>query len=186
LFTIPNLITVLRLLAVAFIVWLSYSAQTCGLVVAAALFALAALSDWLDGFVARRTRASSAFGTLMDPLVDKVMVLSVLLVFVDRALIPLWLVLLNMLREFSVTAARHGMSSRARIVGANWMGKLKFVMQVLLIELCYLYLLLESQQKGLPGGKSLLFWATVVVTAVSFLLLAAFLVRHRRQMLSEG
>jgi CDP-diacylglycerol--glycerol-3-phosphate 3-phosphatidyltransferase len=186
LFTIPNLITVLRLLAVAFIVWLSYSLHTYGLAAATGLFTLAAVSDWLDGFIARRTSASSAFGTLMDPLVDKVMVLSVLFVFSDRALIPLWLVLLNMLREFSVTAARHGMSSRAKVVGANWMGKLKFVLQVALVELCYLYLLVGSRQRSFPGGKPLLFWATVVVTAVSFLLLAAFLIRHRRQMLSEG
>jgi CDP-diacylglycerol--glycerol-3-phosphate 3-phosphatidyltransferase len=186
LFTLPNLITILRLVSVGPIVWLSYSLGTSGLAAAIVLFTVAAISDWLDGALARHSGTSTTFGILMDPLVDKVMILSVLIVFVDRAILPLWLVLLNVLRELSVTAVRLGISSRTKVFGANWMGKTKFVLQVTVLELGYVYLLFQSVQRDFPGGTLPVFWWAVLVTAVSYAFLMVFLYQNRRQLLPEG
>lgn len=166
LLNLPNVITLLRLGCVPVIVWLTYRRDPAGLAVGAGLFALAVASDWLDGFLARRLRMRSAFGTLMDPLVDKVLILSLLFVFADRGLIPLWLVLLNMLRELAVTSVRSRASSRAGAVGANRMGKTKFCLQAGFIGLAYVHLMLESAGRPMPGGKPLLFWGLLAVTAV--------------------
>ena len=108
-----------------------------------------------------------------------------LFVFSARRLLPLWLVLLLLLREAGVTAARHALSTAAEAVGANWMGKTKFVLQVLLIELGYAHLLLGSLHKALPGGKPLLFWSAVGVIVLSYAFLFRFLGRHGRRLLSS-
>ena len=160
------------------IAWLTYSRSAAGLAAAASLFALAVASDWLDGYLARRLAMRTAFGTLMDPLVDKVLILSLLFVFADRGLIPLWLVLLNMLRELAVTAVRSRASSRPGAVGANPMGKAKFCLQAGFIGLAYVHLMLESAGRPMPRGKPLLFWCLLAVTAVSFAFLARFIHRH--------
>ena len=172
--TIPNIITTLRLVCVPFVIWLSYSTGTRGLAAAAGLFTFAAVTDWLDGYLARRSGAVSAFGTLMDPLVDKALILGVLFVFSDRDLLPLWLILLSMFRELLVTALRHSVSSPGRAVGANWTGKAKLCTQVVVVEIVYLHLLLGSVGGRLPGGVSLLFWAAVAMTLLSYLSLLSY------------
>ena len=176
---LPNAITLARLACVPVIVWLSYGASTGRTLVAASLFALAVASDWLDGYLARRLGLRSALGTLIDPLVDKVMILSLLFVFADRGLVPMWLVLLNMAREFAVTAVRHTVSSRGSVVRANWMGKAKFCLQAGFLGLSYAYLIQASRGATVPGGTDLLFWALLAITVVSYAFLARFVLWHR-------
>ncbi len=97
--TIPNAITLSRLILILPLVALTCSRQTWALGAAAALFAAEAADDWLDGFLARRLGNRTRLGTLLDPVVDKLLILSVLFVLADRGLFPLWLVLLNMARS---------------------------------------------------------------------------------------
>ncbi len=182
LFTIPNAITCIRLTLIPLILHLSYASRPGGILAAAALFALAALSDWVDGMLARRLNTSTGVGVIFDPLADKVLVLAVLFAFADLDLVPLWLVLLNMFREFLVSAVRYAASRGGQTVGANWMGKTKFVMQVVFIEIVYLHSLLRARGGGLPGGRVLLFWLLVGITAASFGFLATFIRINRRRL----
>ncbi len=135
--------------------------------------------------LARRLGAHSTFGVIFDPLVDKVMVLAVLFVFADLGLVPTWLVLLNMFREFLVSAVRYAASRGGQVVGANWMGKTKFVLQVLFILAVYAHILLTSTETGLPGGRALLFWLLLGITLLSFAFLANFIRMNRREVLHE-
>ena len=186
LLTVPNLITVFRLALLPFLFRLSYSSTPAGVGAAALLFAFAAWTDWLDGYIARRHDLRSAFGALLDPVVDKVMVLSVLFVFADRGMVPLWLVLLNMLREFVVTGIRQALCSPGVSVGANWMGKVKYCQQVAVAELVYLQLLLESWDSGLPAGRSVVLWSLVAVTVLSFVFLFNFARWHRTDLIGSS
>jgi CDP-diacylglycerol--glycerol-3-phosphate 3-phosphatidyltransferase len=178
LLTLPNLITLLRLALLPFLLWLTYSQQTQGLLLAWALFNAAAASDWLDGYLARRLRATSRLGALLDPVVDKVVILSLLFVLSDQELLPLWLVLLNMAREFLVTAARHAYSTPQHAVGANWMGKSKFVLQVFVVQLAFAVLVLRALGRAAPWGEGALFWTTLGMTAVSYAFLVNFVRWH--------
>ncbi|NLW49311.1 MAG: CDP-diacylglycerol--glycerol-3-phosphate 3-phosphatidyltransferase [Candidatus Brocadiaceae bacterium] len=171
--SLPNAITLARLALVPAIVALTYAHRPLPLAAAALLFAVATASDWLDGYLARRLHAQSTFGTVLDPLVDKILVLCVLFVLADRGLVPLWLALLNMARELAVTAVRQARSTPARPLGANWMGKTKFCLQTGFVGLAYAHLLLQSTGRALPGGKALLFWCLAGTTALSY----GFLVR---------
>jgi CDP-diacylglycerol--glycerol-3-phosphate 3-phosphatidyltransferase len=177
----------LRLAFLPLILYLSYGQTTSALMWAAVLFALCAAGDWLDGFLARRLDAKTRLGTFLDPAVDKVMVLSVLLVFADRDIVPLWPVLLLMLREFLVSGMRRALSERGDVVGANWMGKAKFCVQAAFVGLIYLQLILESMGRSLPGGRLFLYWCLAFVVALSFGFLLNFARWHRKELArSEG
>ncbi len=176
--TLPNVITCLRLALLPVILYLTYSPAPAGVIAACTLFNLAAASDWLDGYLARRNGAVSRLGTLLDPVVDKIVVLSALLVLADLRLLPLWIVLLNLAREFLVTAARHACTTPTHVEGANWMGKSKFVLQVGVIELGYLVLILRALAHAAPWGPAALFWSALAMTALSWSFLVNFLRRH--------
>jgi CDP-diacylglycerol--glycerol-3-phosphate 3-phosphatidyltransferase len=179
---LPNVITLVRLAMVVPVVVLTRCSSFGPLALASVLFAIAAVGDWLDGHLARRLRAQSRLGALLDPVADKLMFLSVLFVFVVRDVVPLWLALLNLARELLVSALRHGLSSPDHVVGANWMGKTKFALQVCVVELAYLHLLAGAAGWGLPGGRPLVVWALIAVTAVSFAFLLNFCRWHKGEL----
>jgi CDP-diacylglycerol---glycerol-3-phosphate 3-phosphatidyltransferase len=92
---------------------------------ATALFAVAMATDWFDGRVARRSGRTSAVGSLLDPVADKVLVLSVLIVLVDRGVFTGWIVAAIVAREFLVTGLRLAALERGVVLGARDLGKLK-------------------------------------------------------------
>jgi CDP-diacylglycerol--glycerol-3-phosphate 3-phosphatidyltransferase len=92
---------------------------------ATALFAAAMATDWLDGRLARRSGRTSAMGSLLDPVADKVLVLSVLIVLVGRGVFPGWMVAAIVAREFLVTGLRLAALERGVVLGARDLGKLK-------------------------------------------------------------
>ena len=92
---------------------------------ATALFAVAMATDWFDGRVARRSGRTSAMGSLLDPVADKVLVLSVMIVLVDRGVFAGWIVAAIVAREFLVTGLRLAALERGVVLGARDLGKLK-------------------------------------------------------------
>jgi len=174
----PNTVTLARLGALPFILWLSYATDRTGILCAALLFSLAAAADGLDGYLARRLDAATRLGTLLDPVVDKATVLSILMVFADRGLLPVAIVILLMVREFLITALRHGLSTRDHALGANWMGKTKYSLQVTLIEMVYVQLLLEARMGRLPVARTVILWAAIALTVLSYAFLANFVRWH--------
>jgi CDP-diacylglycerol---glycerol-3-phosphate 3-phosphatidyltransferase len=92
---------------------------------ATALFAAAMATDWLDGRIARRSGRTSAMGSLLDPVADKVIVLAVLIVLVDRGVFAGWMVAAIVAREFLVSGLRLAALERGVVLGARDLGKLK-------------------------------------------------------------
>lgn len=184
--TLPDLITLARLALVPLILWLSFSQQTLGLSLAAGLFLVAALTDWLDGFLARRLQTISRFGIIMDPVVDKVLVLGVLFVFSMREIVPPWIFLLLMAREFLITGLRHGISTPERAIGANWMGKTKFFLQMILIGLIYVNAIAEAAGRSFAAGRPLIFWFALIVTILAYLFLIGFVRPHVAGLLARN
>ena len=125
----PNVITIARVLVVPVLVVL-LAASPDGSVAAAALFGLAAVSDFLDGHLARSRAAITKFGTIVDPLADKLLVGAALvtLVALDRA--ALWFALVIIGREAAVTALRFARGRQAVVIPASPLGKAKMWFQV--------------------------------------------------------
>jgi CDP-diacylglycerol--glycerol-3-phosphate 3-phosphatidyltransferase len=92
---------------------------------ATALFAIAMATDWVDGWLARRSDSSSAMGSLLDPVADKILVLSVLIVLLGEGIFAGWVVAAIVAREFLVSGLRLAALERGVVLGARDLGKLK-------------------------------------------------------------
>ncbi len=134
---LPNLLTVFRILLIPFFV-LVYVVPGQGTYVwSAGLFALAAFTDWLDGYLARRLEQTTPFGAFLDPVADKLIVVSALVVLVGRHH-NLWLTLPALVivgREIVISALREWMSemNRRGVVKVSWIGRVKTTLQMLAI-----------------------------------------------------
>ena len=98
--------------------------------VGAAIFGLASLTDWLDGYLARRRKQVTTLGQLMDPLADKLLITAALLSLVQMDRAPAWMVMVILGREFAVTALRGVAYSRGVVIAASPLGKVKMAAQV--------------------------------------------------------
>jgi len=92
---------------------------------ATAVFAVAMATDWFDGRIARRRGRTSALGSLLDPIADKILVLAVLIVLIDQGVVPGWMVAAIVAREFLVSGLRLAAMERGVVMGARDLGKLK-------------------------------------------------------------
>lgn len=132
--------------------------------VAATIFALASLTDWLDGYLARRRKQVTVLGQLMDPLADKLLITAALVSLVQMDLAPAWMVAVILGREFAVTVLRSIAHARGVVIAASPMGKFKMASQVIAILL--LILGSEHLQQFFVLGRVAL-WVAVVAAVVS-------------------
>src|SRR5712692_8021819 len=131
--------------------------------VGAAIFGLAALTDWLDGYVARRRKQITTFGQLIDPVADKLLTSAALISLVQMDLAPAWMVAVIIGREFAVTGLRSLAYARGVAVPASPLGKTKMVAQVVAI----LALILAHDQRELFLLGQAALWVVVVAALVS-------------------
>lgn len=137
---LPNLLTGSRI-GLAFLFMLALFAHNAtGRLWALGLFGLAALTDFLDGWLARRWRQESDFGVLMDPIADKILVLAALLSFVELRIVPAWMVVLIVSREFLITGLRLVAVRQGKVLAAERGGKHKTASQMVAIIVALLYL----------------------------------------------
>ncbi len=156
---LPNWITVSRLLCVPVLLVLLYQPSVRAQWLALGLFLVAAGTDWLDGYLARRLNQVTELGKFLDPLVDKFLVLAPLLVLIELGAIPAWGVFLILGRELGIAGWR---VNQPKISGANIWGKLKTVSQIAAIALLIAPLGSDWQLPGLIA-----FWLSVALTLIS-------------------
>ena len=188
---LPNVLTVLRILLTFAIMGLLFVPGLPARWACLGLFIIAALTDWLDGYLARRSRHITPLGILLDPIADKILVLGLLLVFVQFELVRAWMVLVIVLRELMVTGMRLYAANRHVVIPAATEGKQKAVVQMGTILIVLIALLLEElpAAQGTPWPDrafGLIDWAmglTVVMTVWSG---ASFFWRARAVWLGSG
>src|SRR3954454_107183 len=127
---VPNVLTMLRILAVPVIVVALLDETPNGDALAAAVFALAAATDGLDGYIARSRGSVTTFGKLMDPLADKLLVTAALVALVSLDRLAAWGAMVIIAREFAVTGLRAIAAERGIVIAASWLGKVKTVLQI--------------------------------------------------------
>jgi len=151
---LPNKLTIARIfLAFAFIFFLFI--HGLGAKIAAfAIFLLASLTDLLDGYLAKKNNQITDFGRLMDPIADKILILSAFLAFVELGLVPAWMVVIILFREVAVTGLRALALSKGRVVPADSGGKHKTVSQVVAILAILLLIIFKA-----AGPAASAFWS---------------------------
>src|SRR3989440_7264940 len=157
---LPNVLTMLRILAVPVIVVALLAATPGGDALAAGVFALAALTDGLDGYFARSRNAVTNFGKLMDPLADKLLIVAALIALVSLQRLPAWIAMVIITRELAVTVLRMGATQAGVVMGASMFGKVKTCLQIAAI-------LAVIAVHGRPLWVSALMYVTVIVTVLS-------------------
>ena len=131
--TLPNWITLARLLLIVPMVYFLEVAG--GDRWALAFFLAASLTDWVDGYLARKLKQTSVLGALLDPLADKILVTGALVGLVHQALVPAWTVTLVLGREFLVTGLRTAAINAGIVLSASMTGKIKTTLQMIAIAL---------------------------------------------------
>jgi CDP-diacylglycerol--glycerol-3-phosphate 3-phosphatidyltransferase len=168
---LPNSLTIARIFLVPLLVVVMLTKFEGRLVlglpvelVAAAIFGLASLTDWLDGYLARRRKEVTRIGQVLDPLADKLLISATLVSLVQLSLAPAWMVSVIIGRELAVTGLRNVAYSRGLSMPASGLGKLKMASQVTAILL--LLLGWERMPLLLMAGQAAL-WVVLATSLVS-------------------
>jgi CDP-diacylglycerol--glycerol-3-phosphate 3-phosphatidyltransferase len=154
------MLTVLRIMLVPVLVVALLGNTREGDVLAAIVFALASLTDFADGYLARSRKTITTFGKLMDPLADKLLIVAALISLVSLDRLEAWVAMVIITRELAVTVLRLAATQAGVVMQASMSGKVKTGMQIALV----LALIAVPSQ---PLGVSLLLYATVIVTVAS-------------------
>jgi CDP-diacylglycerol--glycerol-3-phosphate 3-phosphatidyltransferase len=126
---LPNLLTLLRILLVPVLVVALTEEIDHGPAIAAAVFVLAALTDGLDGYIARSREAITTFGKVMDPVADKLLIAAALMALVSLDRVAAWVAMLIIAREFAVSGLRIAAGAQGVVIPASGLGKLKTIVQ---------------------------------------------------------
>ena len=167
---VPNTLTIFRIILIpVFVLFYAFQIPDWNLW-AAVVFIVASLTDMLDGYLARKWNQVTDFGKLMDPMADKLLVLSALLILQDCGLVYFWVVLVLLAREFIISAFRLIAVSKGIVIAADTLGKLKTVSQMVALAL----LLLNGWFFGIFGIGwmdhllgSILIYISVVLSVLS-------------------
>lgn len=151
---LPNKLTITRIAAIPFIIAAFYINTGWSRLTALILFCIAAFTDFLDGYLARKNNIVTDFGKLLDPIADKLLVLSTLIMFVYREQMIAWVVVLILSRELAVDGLRSLAASKGKVIAAGQLGKIKTCSQIALI----LWLMVS----GLPVMTH---WSGIALTA---------------------
>jgi CDP-diacylglycerol---glycerol-3-phosphate 3-phosphatidyltransferase len=162
-FNLPNALTVLRIFLVPLLVVVLLTRFEWHVYFGAAIYGLAVLTDYLDGFFARRRNQVTRLGILLDPLADKLLNAAAFLSLVEMGLVPAWVVMIILARELAVTGLRNLAAGRGVLIRASNLGKGKMVAQVTAILLLLLARPLPALR--VPGLVALA--VVVLVTLVS-------------------
>ena len=157
---LPNVLTVLRIMLVPVLVVALLGNTPAGDVFAAVVFALASLTDFIDGYLARSRGNITTFGKLMDPLADKLLIVAALISLVSLHRLAAWVAMVIITREFAVTVLRMGATQAGVVMDASMFGKVKTCIQIAAI-------LAVIAVHGQPPWVAAILYVTVVVTVLS-------------------
>ncbi|HAN10602.1 MAG TPA: CDP-diacylglycerol--glycerol-3-phosphate 3-phosphatidyltransferase [Clostridiales bacterium] len=158
---IANKITFLRILMIPFFLFFMYRDVEYGNYIALGIFIVASLTDMIDGFIARKCNMITNLGKFLDPLADKILVISAMIVFVEKGELASWAVIIIIFREFAITGFRTIAAANNNVIAASNWGKWKTVTQMAMI------ITLFFDFGNINYIKDILIYLTVAITLVS-------------------
>jgi len=176
---LPNALTLLRMFLVPVLFVVLVTRVEGHIYLGAGIFVLAVITDYLDGYFARRRNEVTRLGILLDPLADKLLIAAALLSLVEMGLVPAWVVMIVLARELAVTGLRNVAAQRGILIRASSLGKAKMVAQVTAVLLLLLSRALPALH--LPGLVAL-----GVVVGLALVSGLDYLIKFRRDVLGAG
>ena len=170
---LPNKITVFRIFMIPFFVACMLIKEIpYNEIIAGVIFIIAALSDLVDGKIARHYNLVTNFGKFMDPLADKLLVQSALICFMAKGLLPAWIVIVILSREFIISGFRLVAADKGIVIAAGIWGKLKTVFQMAMSVMLIFHFIHPIWQLL----EQILIWSSLILTIVS---LADYIVKNK-------
>ena len=169
---LPNKLTVLRVIMIPFFVvfMLTDIGGSASKWIALVIFIAASMTDWLDGYIARKYNLVTNFGKFMDPLADKLLVCAAMICLVEMGKLPAWIVVIIISREFIISGFRLVASDNGRVIAASYWGKFKTVFQMIMI--C----LLIADIAAIYIVNQIVMYIALILTVVS---LADYLIKNK-------
>lgn len=165
-FTLANIVTISRLfLAPVFLVCILIDSPTA-VTWSVVIYVVAALTDWLDGYLARRYGEVTSHGVFLDPLADKVLTTSAFIALVVHDIVPLWMVVVIIIRDFGVTAMRSIADDRGMMMQTSYAAKVKTFSQMVVIAWALILFWLHKQD---PASSEYVYLLSSDVTGVAML-----------------
>ena len=169
---LPNKLTVLRILLVPVFVVFLYIRKDVYQYIAVAIFIAASFTDLLDGRIARSRNMITDFGKFLDPIADKLLVMSALVMLVCQLKMPAWVCIIMLAREFIVTGLRLVASTNGKVIAAGIWGKLKTVSQMIFIPMAIVFIPFRSEYYlnhplSIHSPQNFMEWLTVIMMFVS-------------------
>ena len=155
---LPNKLSLLRMGLIPVVMALLLPVDPVCTRIAAVVYGIAAFSDFLDGYIARKQHIVTDFGKFIDPVADKLLNLSALIMLSHQGLLPAWAVVVILARELLVDGLRMVAVGQGRVIAAGKLGKIKTVSQIVLI----LWLMLSLQPAAQPVSLALIAWVIVI------------------------
>jgi CDP-diacylglycerol---glycerol-3-phosphate 3-phosphatidyltransferase len=162
---LANKLTILRIFLIPVFMVFLLNRIPYGVSIAAVIFVIAALTDTLDGYIARKRNQITTLGKFIDPLADKLLVSAALISLVQMGKLSAWVVMIIISREFTISILRAVAASEGIVIAASWWGKAKTVLQIIAI----IAILIDNfpfRYIGIPMDQILIF-AAVMVTVIS-------------------
>jgi len=186
---LPNILTILRIILTVLFIYLFCQNGLGSRLLALIVFTLASLTDYFDGYLARKHDLITPFGKLMDPIADKFLILSAFFIFMQLQLIAAWMFIMIFTREVIVTGLRLTAVRRGAALAAEGAGKLKTVLQIVAVYLIIIFTVLiqlthntqsfQSLMRQAFTGINYFVFAVVIVTLWSGIL---FIWNNRKEL----
>src|SRR3989338_759156 len=141
---LANKLTISRIMLSGIFIWFLFIRGPGAKFMAMAIFLVACLTDYYDGYIARKTGGIAAFGKLMDPIADKILVLGAFLAFVEMEIIPAWMFMIIIARELMITGIRILALSQKKVLSADVGGKHKTVSQMVAVISILIFLIIRD------------------------------------------
>lgn len=167
---LPNFLTVFRVFLTVIFIFLFYSEGLAAKILALVIFTLASLTDFLDGHLARKRNIITRFGKIMDPIADKLLILSAFFIFMQLRIVPIWMFVVICFREVTVTGLRLSVMRAGVALAAEKAGKVKTVLQIVTIYLIMLFIIVTDARVWPQGGSEVIM--TVYKAGIDMFLLA--------------
>ena len=161
--TLPNKLSIIRIFLVPIIVTLILTNTNFNMRLALCIFLLAALTDWLDGYIARKSKQITTLGKLLDPMADKLLICSALIALVEIARAPAWIVVTIVCREIAITGLRSVAASKGAVIAASKLGKYKTTSEILAVS----FLILNEPPLNKFFLGEILLWVAMALAIIS-------------------
>ena len=176
---LPNKLTILRIVLVFVFMLFLFSHGVIAKTLALTTFLAASLTDFLDGYIAKKNNMVTDFGKLMDPIADKILILAAFLAFVEMELIPAWMVVIIIFREAAVTGLRILALTKGKVIAADDGGKNKMISQVAAVLAVLIFLILQEAKIKVFAFKDAIFVIMLITTFLTLISGISYLIKNR-------